>query len=71
MSTALKFSSKLDEKLYKSIKELSKESGQDITTLLNEAITDLLHKKSVKPAFKSAMDEAFTQYDEALSELAK
>ena len=71
MSTVKKFSSQMDEAVFNKLKELSKETNADISILLTEAVTDLINKKGLRPAFRIASDEIMSQYDEALSELAK
>ena len=71
MGTLKKFSSQMDEKVFRQLKGLSAESNEEISTLLTEAVMDLIQKKSLRPAYRKAADEVFTQFDEALSELAK
>ena len=71
MSTAKKFSSKMDEKVLENLRKFAKEQNRDISSLLTEAVEDLLQKKRVRPAFRQAADEAFKEFHEALGELAK
>ena len=71
MSTAKKFSSKMDEKILEDLRSFAKEQNMDISTILTEAVSDLLKKKRVRPIFKNAAEEAFNEFDEALKELAK
>ncbi|NDG83937.1 MAG: hypothetical protein EBX52_02740 [Proteobacteria bacterium] len=71
MGTLKKFSSQMDEQVFKQLKNLSTESKEEISSLLTEAVVDLIQKKSLRPAFRKAAEEAFVQFDEALSELAK
>ena len=71
MGILKKFSSQMDEKVFRQLKSLSSESNEEISTLLTEAVMDLIQKKSLRPAYRKAADEVFTQFDEALSELAK
>ncbi len=71
MSTAKKFSSKMDEKTLEDLREFAKQENRDISSLLTEAVQDLLNKKKIKPIFHKASDEAFDEFDEALKELAK
>lgn len=71
MSTAKKFSSKMDERVLEDLRSFAKEQGMDISAVLTEAVSDLLNKKRIRPAFKKATDEAFIEFDEALKELAK
>lgn len=71
MSTAKKFSSKMDEKVLEDLRSFAKEQNMDISAVLTEAVTDLLNKKRIRPAFKKASEEVFEEFDEALKELAK
>jgi uncharacterized membrane protein YheB (UPF0754 family) len=71
MSIAKKFSSKMDEKVLEELREFAKEENRDISSLLTEAVRDLLNKKRIKPIFQTVSDEAFDEFDEALEELAK
>ncbi len=61
----------MDEETLNQLKELSEKSNSDISTLLTEAVVDLIRKKELRPAYRKAADEIMIQYDEALSELAK
>jgi hypothetical protein len=71
MSTAKKFSSKMDERTLEDLREFASESNRDISSLLTEAVKDLLLKKRGRPVFREAADEAFAEFDDALKELAK
>ena len=71
MGTAKKFSSKMDEKVLEELREFAREENRDISSLITEAVQDLLNKKRVKPIFEEKTDEAFDEFDEALKELAK
>ena len=68
---AKKFSSVMDEKVWKELKALSEEMNVDISSLLSEAVVDLVQKKKIRPGFHKLADEAMNEFDEALSELAK
>ena len=61
----------MDEKILEDLRSLAKEQKMDISALLTEAVSDLLNKKRIRPAFKRATDEAFIEFNEALKELAK
>ena len=71
MGTFKKFSSQLEENTLKELRDFAKEQNQDISALLTEAVQDLLQKKRVRPIFKTAADEVFEEFDEALKELSK
>lgn len=71
MSDSIKFSSKMNAEVLKELRNFAKENNLEISSLLTEAVEDLLLKKRSRPAFKEASDFAFEQFDEALKELAK
>lgn len=71
MSTAKKFSSKMEAKTLEELREFAKQENRDISSLLTEAVRDLLNKKRIKPIFEEMADEAFEEFDEALHELSK
>jgi len=61
----------MDEKILKDLRSFAKEQNMDISAVLTEAVSELLNKKRIRPAFKKASEEAFEIFDEALKELAK
>lgn len=71
MSTAKKFSSKMDEKVLEQLRQFASDSNTDISSILTEAVKDLLLKKRIRPVFRQAADEVFADFDKALNELAK
>ncbi|MEI6397428.1 MAG: ribbon-helix-helix domain-containing protein [Pseudomonadota bacterium] len=71
MASAKKFSSKMDETLLKSLRQLATESGVEISALLEEAVRDFLNKNQMRPAVLSAAERALDQFEKAFKELAK
>lgn len=71
MSTAKKFSSKMDEKTLNELREFAQQENRDISSLLTEAVKEFLNKKRIKPIFQEMADEAFEEFDDALEELSK
>jgi len=71
MASAKKFSSKMDETLLKSLRQLATESGVEISSLLEEAVRDFLNKNQMRPAVLSAAERALDQFEKAFKELAK
>ena len=71
MSNAKKFSSKKDEKLLNALRDLAKESGFEISALLEEAVRDLLNKKTMRPTVLRHAEQAMDEFSDAFSELAK
>lgn len=61
----------MDEKILEELREFAHEENRDISSLLTEAVRDLLNKKRIKPIFQTVSDETFDEFDEALEELAK
>ena len=61
----------MDESVLNELREYAHEENRDISSLLTEAVRDLLNKKRIKPIFQKVSDEAFEEFDEALKELAK
>lgn len=71
MSTAKKFSSKMDEETLNSLREFANQENRDISALLTEAVKEFLNKKRIKPIFQEMADEAFEELNDALKELSK
>ena len=61
----------MDEKILEELRDFAHEENRDISSLLTEAVKDLLNKKRIKPIFQQVFDEAFEELDDALTELAK
>lgn len=61
----------MDEKVLEELREFAQQENRDISSLLTEAVKDLLNKKRIKPVFQAVSDEAFDEFDEALEDLAK
>ena len=47
----------MDEAVFNQLKELSNETHQDISELLNEAVIDLVNKKGFRPEFGKVVNE--------------
>lgn len=71
MQALVKFSSKIDSKALKRLRELSHSSGRTICDLLSEAVIEYLERVHVRPAFRSAAKEVLEENKELLSRLAK
>lgn len=71
MSVSKKFSSKMDESVLSELREFAHQESREISSLLTEAVRDLLNRKKIKPIFQKVSDEAFSEFDEALQELKK
>jgi hypothetical protein len=66
-----KFSTQLDEKVLKQLKNFSAESGKSISWLVSEAVAEYLARTQTRPAFTSAMDEVLHTHADLLRRLAK
>ncbi len=62
--TTIKISSKVEEQAWKELKMLAKESHQNISELLNEAINDFVHRRRVRPAVLDHLADSMDDNDE-------
>ncbi len=68
---ARKFSTQIDEKVFKDLKSFSKKTDRSISKVVNEAVKEYIAKTQIRPAFSSAMDEVLNDHEELLKRLAK
>ena len=66
-----KFATQIDEKALEDLRAYAKSSGRSISGVVSEAVADYLKRASVRPAFRSAMDEVLDDHAELLERLAK
>lgn len=71
MSTAIKFSSKIDKNVLGELKKFAKESHMSISGLLTKAVQEYLSRVRVRPAFREAAQEVVSEHEELLKRLAK
>jgi len=69
--TAIKISSKVDEKAWNELREFAHESHQSISGLLTEAISDYLRRRRVRPAVLEHLDKSMNENEELGRLLAK
>lgn len=55
---ATKISTIVDEKVWEDFKDLAREGHQNISGLLNEALSDYLRKKRLRPDVVDAMERS-------------
>lgn len=62
--TAIKISSKVDEKAWDDLRDFARESHQSISGLLTEAITDFLRRRRVRPVVLEHLEESMRENEE-------
>ena len=70
MST-IKISSKVEEKAWEDLRLLAKESHQNVSGLLTEAIGDYIQRRRVRPAVLDHLTDSMNENDELGKLLAK
>ncbi|MFQ5791345.1 MAG: hypothetical protein ACE5JI_12810 [Acidobacteriota bacterium] len=61
---AIKISSKVDESAWTELKELAKESHQNISGLLTEAIKEFVRRRRVRPDVLRHLEESISENEE-------
>ena len=69
--TTIKISSKVEEQVWEDLKALAKESHQNVSGLLNDAISDYLQRKRVRPVVLSHLSDSMQENDKLGHLLAK
>jgi len=67
----IKISSKVDEAVWEELKALAKESHQNVSGLLTEAISEYVSRKRVRPVVLNHLDDSMDQNDELGKLLAR
>ncbi len=67
----IKISSKVDEAVWEELKAAAQESHQNISGMVNEAITEYLQRRRVRPAVLSHLDDSMRENEELGHLLAK
>lgn len=57
----IKISSKVDESVWRELKELADESHQSISGLLTDAIRDFLRRKRLRPEVLKHLEESISE----------
>ena len=70
MST-IKISSKVEEAVWDELKAVAKESHQNVSGLLTEAISDYLRRRRVRPVVKTHLNDSIRENEELGKLLAK
>lgn len=67
----IKISSKVEEQVWEELRALAKESHQNVSGLLTEAISDYVHKRRVRPVVLDHLADSMDENDELGQLLAK
>ena len=67
----IKISSKVDAAVWEELKALAKESHQNVSGLLTEAISEYVSRKRVRPVVLNHLDDSMDQNDELGNLLAR
>ena len=67
----IKISSKVDEAVWEELKALAKESHQNVSGLLTEAISEYVSRKRVRPVVLNHLGDSMDQNDELGKLLAR
>ena len=65
---SIKISSKVDEDTWNALKELARETHQNVSGVLTEAIRDYVQKKRVRPVVLNHLEDSMNE-NEALGKL--
>ena len=67
----IKISSKVEEKVWEDLRLLAKESHQNVSGLLTEAISDYIQRRRVRPAVLDHLADSMNENEELGKLLAK
>jgi predicted transcriptional regulator len=67
----IKISSKVEERVWEDLRLLAKESHQNVSGLLTEAIRDYVHRRRVRPVVLDHLASSMDENDELGQLLAK
>ena len=67
----IKISSKVEAQVWEELRTLAKESHQNVSGLLTEAISDYLQRRRVRPVVLEHLSDSMTENDELGQLLAK
>lgn len=62
--TTIKISSKVEAQVWKDLKILAKESHQNVSELLTEAISDYVHRRRARPAVLDHLTDSMDDNNE-------
>ena len=68
---AIKISSKVEQKQWRELQELARESHQSISGLLTEAISDFVRKRRLRPVVLDHLEKSIAENEELGKRLAE
>ena len=68
---SIKISSKVDEETWNALKALARETHQNVSGLLTEAIQEYVRRKRIRPEVLEQLDESISENEELGKLLAK
>ena len=66
-----KFATQIDQSILEDLRAYAKSSGRSISSVVTEAVGEYLTRASVRPAFRTAIEEVLEDHAELLKRLAK
>ena len=66
-----KFATQIEETTLEDLRAYARSTGRSISGVVNEAVGEYLKRASVRPAFRSAMDEVLVDHADLLKRLAR
>ena len=67
----IKISSRVEKQVWEELRQLAKESHQNVSGLLTEAISDYLQRRRIRPAVLDHLSDSMNENDELGQLLAK
>lgn len=67
----IKVSSKVEEVVWNELKAAAKDSHQNVSGMLTEAISDYLQRRRIRPAVKNHLEDSIRENEELGQLLAK
>ena len=68
---SIKINSKVDEDTWNELKALARETHQNVSGLLTEAIQDYIRRKRIRPVVLNHLEDSMTENEELGKLLAK
>ena len=69
--SSVKFSSKMDTKVLKNLRDHAEREGRTVSAVLTTAAQEYLERAAVRPAFRQATGEVLEEHADLLARLAR